>query len=448
MAVGQRGRIARLMQRARHAASMPTLRNNAMLFGATAIVGVANYALNVTAVRTFPLGRYSEFGVVLNLLTLGLPVAGALSNVVTQRASYNRVRGDRDETFAVQRAFMRYFTALFAVGMLVLVLVREPLREFLRLTESGPIFLVALTLYWLFLQQLLLATIQEAGDYRRIAGMLALEGVFRGVVGVGVMVAGLGANVTLAVYMLSAALAAALLPRPVRFWQGVRVPFAAMRPLLRDMGPQMVVSGAFSIIAALDVLLCRRYLDPAVADRYVALAGLAKFFLALTSSVTAIAFVDVVKAAHRGETGGRPFALAMGLIAALAGPFILVCAVFGPLITATTLGEPLRESGQYLWGTAVTAFALALINLAMAYFNARQWFGFLPFYVLGGAGIVAALSLAGGQLPAYTGIYAAGAILLALLLLVPVTLGVTGRVRLGRNAPPPVRDAAEPTAVG
>ena len=409
----------------------PLLRNNSFFFLSTVVVGLANYLLNTTATRRFAPGNYSQFGVVLNLVVIFLPLSGAMISAVMRRASYNRMSQGNDATEAIQRTIVRYLTIFFAGLLTVTFIAHEPIGRFLRLTTVVPLYFVVVIVYWLFLQGLLQAILQEEGKYGRISAIFVGEGVFRATLGVTVILAGLGINAALAVYMLSAILATLFLPRPHAFWTGERAPHRALFPIYRDIGPLLLSNIGFSFLTTLDVILCRRYLSPITADQYVAIAAMAKFFLSATGSVSTIAFAEIVKAAHHGESSARPLGFSLVLIGGLGVPFVAFCVLFGPFVMNLAFGSAFRASGDQLWITATSAFAVSLLGLETAYFNARHWLGYLPVFLLGSVVTIAALPLAHQSLGGYAGTYAITTSVLALIFLIPVFLGLTGRLTLG-----------------
>ncbi len=83
-------------------------------------------------------------------------------------------------------------------------------------------------------------------------------------------------------------------------------------------------------------------------------------------------------------------------------------------------GDAYRASGHVLWITALSAVAIALINLEVAYFNARHWLWYLPIFLLGCVATIAALPLADQNLRGYAGIYATGTMTLAIILFIPL----------------------------
>lgn len=423
------------MQRIRQglAAVVPTLRNNGLVFGATLVVGLANYLLHTSAARQFAPGDYSQFGVLLNLFVAVGVISSSFIGVVIRQANVNREAGDPARTDALQRAITRHLTLALLIGLALMVVARDAVAGFLRLTTTTPLPIICVTAYWVVLSGVMEGAMQERGQFGRLSLINLSAGVVRGVVGVAVIYAGWGFSVTLAVYGASVCLAALAMNRPARLWTGARRGGSALRSVYRDVGQLLLANVAAALLTSFDVILCRRYLPPLEADRYTALVALARFFLAVTVSVNAIAYVEAVRAAGRGERGVRPLALALALITVPGVSFVTVCALFGPLMMTFAFGDRFREGGDALWIAAAGAFAMSAINVEMAFFNARKWFWYLPVPLLGSGATVAALPLAGDSLAGYAGVVAGGTASIALVQLVLLFALV---VRGGRVAPP------------
>jgi O-antigen/teichoic acid export membrane protein len=254
--------------------------------------------------------------------------------------------------------------------------------------------------------------------------VILTEGVVRAILGIASILLGYGIGGTLAMYMLSAALVVFALPRPSRFWTGARAASHAFWPLYRDAGQLLFANLCLALLVNLDVIISRRYLSPSVADYYVAIAAMAKFFLFVMSSVSLIAFAETIRSSQRGESTVRSTVVTFGLIGVLGVPFTLLCALAGPLIMAIAFGPAYRASGNVLWITAFSAGVMSVIYLEIAYFNAQSWLWYLPVLVLGGAGIVVALQLSDHSLKGYAGIFACGSAVIALTLSIPMMISM------------------------
>ncbi len=427
----------------RSAITHPQVRNNGFFFASTAVTGLASYLLSTTAARTFAPGDYSQFGILLNLLAYCLPFSTAITGATLRQASLNRVRGDDARTAAMQRALFARLSLAVLLGLGMVALVREPIGQFLRLTVSAPLFLVVVIGYGLTVQASFAAVWQEQGKYGRISLLFLIEGVFRGVFGVAAILLGASMVAVLAIYTVSSVALIFLFPRPPALVAGERAARRAMRPLYRDIGRLAVGSLIQIALTNVDVLLCRRFLDPVTADHYVAIISLAKFFLFATGSVSVIAFAETVKEGHRNTGRDQSFRFSLALVAAAGAAFIAFCALFGPFVTQFAFGPSFRASGDALWIAATSAVAMSLVNLVIAYFNAHNWLWYLPVLVAGGGVIVVAFALAVSGLVAYVGIYAAGLSLIALVLLAIVALR-WGAMQLTDGVEPSIAPAEVP----
>lgn len=430
----------RIMLILRRAGAVPVLRYNSIFFLSTAVMGLANYLLATTAARRFAPGNYSQLGVTLNLIAALSPVSGAIGGAIIRRASMNRSRDNRAETDAVQRTLNGYLFILHVVLLVAVFLAHRPIVQYLHLTATVPLYLVAVTSLFAFMFGLLQGILQEQGTYGRLSLILLGESVFRSVVGIAAILLGFGVTGVVFVYAISAALVIVVLPRPRALWTGARAPWHVIRPILRDVGQLALANFCVAALVNLDVVLCRHYLAPINADRYVALAALAKFFLYATGSVSSITFAEVIKAIHRGIANNRLLLLSLGLIVGLGLLFVAFCAVAGTTVMALAFGGAFRSSGSLLWITAISAFAISVVNLEVAYYNAYGWLWYLPILILGSVLTVIALPLADGRLRAYMSIYAIGTVGIALVLFVPMGLKLMDRISLGKSVPAEVSD--------
>ncbi|MGI8689051.1 MAG: lipopolysaccharide biosynthesis protein [Thermomicrobiales bacterium] len=416
--------------------ALPILRYNGLFFLSTAIIGLANYLLNTTAARHFAPGEYSQFGIMLNLLAALAPLTASVSTAVTRRAIRNRATADIGQTDGIQRTLVRHLSVIYACGLVLVALTHEHIGHFLRLTTTLPLYFVLTTGYWLILQGPSQAILYERGTYARLSLILLAEGVFRAIFGVTAITLGLGIGIALMVYTLSAALAALALPRPRAIIRGPQASRANMRSLYRDIGQLVVANICLTFLVSVDVIICRRYLDSVTADRYAAIAAMAKFFLFATSTVSLIAFTEVVRASEQGRSSRHFLVISFGLIGGLGFLFTTLCLLFGRIIMTIAFGDAYRVSGDALWITAVSACAMSVVALEVSYFNAFSWLWYLPVLVIGSVVTIAALPLAHHDLRRYAGIYALGTITVAIILLIPLFLALTGRIRLGKPTRP------------
>ncbi|MCA1724584.1 MAG: hypothetical protein LC748_10125 [Thermomicrobia bacterium] len=431
----------------RRAIAVPILRYNGIFFLSTALMGLANYLLGTTAARRFMPGNYSQLGVMLNLIAAFSPISGAIGGAIIRRASLNRTHDNHAETDAVQRTLNGYLVTLHVLLLGAVFLAHGTIVRYLHLTATLPLYLVAVTSLFAFMFGLLQGILQERGTYGRLSLILLGESVFRCIAGVAAISLGFGVTGVVFVYAISAALVIVVLPRPRALWTGERAPWRITRPILRDVGQLALANFCVAALVNLDVVLCRHYLAPVSADRYVALAALAKFFLYATGSISSIAFAEVIKAIHRGESNNRLLMISLGLIVGLGILFVAFCAITGPIVMTFAFGSAFRPSGSLLWITAISAFAISVINLEVAYYNAYGWLWYLPMLALGSVTTVVSLPLAGTRLVAYTSIYAAGTTGVALILFIPMGLKLMDRITLGK-AMPAERSGKRISAVG
>ena len=408
--------MSRFMAVVQRAITNPILRSNLVFSLSASAMGVTNYLLSTMLARRLPPGDFSQVGVTLNIIAPLQPLAAAIGVAIVRSAAENRVHGTRETTDAIQRTLLRGIVVIHLMLFAAMLVFHEQISRFFRLTHPSLLYLALAISAVAFCFGLFQAALQERGQYGRLSLLYFSESVFRLVGGVLVIILGYGVPAVVVIYLVSAGLILIPLPRPNSLWSGTQAHWDRLRPVMRDVGALTLSNLGVALLISIDVALCRTFLDPVAADRYVALAAVAKFFLSVTGWAGAIAFRHLVEARQQGEGGMRAITASFGTIIGLGIPFIALCAVGGPAIIGFAFGAPFRASGAVLWITAVSAVAVSLLQLVIAYFNAVQWRWYLPVFVIGSMFTVAALPLAGHTLRGYVIVYAAGATTLVLLL--------------------------------
>jgi len=408
--------VSRLLAVGWRAITNPILRSNFVFFLSAGAMGITNYLLSTMLARRLPPGDFSQIGVTLNIIAPLQPLAAAIGVAIVRSATENRVLGTREITDAIQRTLLRGIIVIHLVLSIAMLVLHEQVSAFFRLTHPSLPYLALTISAVAFCFGLFQAALQERGQYGRLSLLYFSESVFRLVGGFLVITLGFGVPAVIVIYLVSAVLILIPLPRPNSLWNGMQVNWERLRPVMRDIGALTLSNLGIALLISIDVALCRTFLDPITADRYVALAAVAKFFLSMTGWAGAIAFRHLVEARQQGEGGTRAIVLSFGTIIGLGIPFIALCAVGGPAIIGFAFGAPFRASGEVLWITAVSAVAVSLLQLVIAYFNAVQWRWYLPVFILGSACTVAALPLVGHNLHGYAVVYAVGTTALVLVL--------------------------------
>ncbi len=301
-------------------------------------------------------------------------------------------------------------------------------RSFFHLTQTTALYFVVTTAFWLFIQSLLFGRLQGEERFGRIGLMLMGEGVFRGALGVLALVVGAPIPVVVAVYTLSAALTALLLPRTLSLVRGGSISRSHLKPVYLDIGQLVFTNFCLSLLVSLDVLLSRRYLSLEAAGQYAALSSMAKLFLFATGSISTVAFAALVRTTNSGqgsaviEVPSQPLLVSFGLVTVLGACFTIGAALFGQWAMTLLYGNKFTTIGHVLWIPALGACAIGIINLLVAFFNARRWFWYLLLLAAGAVVIFYAFASVGDSIVAYASVFAAVTVglAIALLLLVPL----------------------------
>jgi O-antigen/teichoic acid export membrane protein len=351
-----------------------------VLAAGMAVANASNYAFNL--VMAFLLGpeAYGALGALLALVLVGSVPGLALQAVVARRTALARSRdGPEDREGASWRGTLGLVTRT-GLGLALLTALAGPgLVLFLHLDSAVPVLWLALALAptpLLFAVQGLLqgrerfgalATVMIAGAAVKLAAGLALAAAGLGVSGAlaGVAVGGCLAAVAglrLARSTWTGPAGAASGPRlPGRPGAG---PSGAPAPdrLWREVGAATAGLLGLFLLANLDVLLARHYLDEAASGRYALGAVVAKIAFWAPQFVVTLVFTRLVVATDPRRLLGRS-ALVIAGFGALLAAGLLAAEQLG--LAVPVLGRGYAGVGPLLPLFAALGTGLALVQLLL-----------------------------------------------------------------------------------
>ena len=341
-------------------------RDALVLAAGMSAANAGNYAFNL--VMAFLLGpeAYGALAALLALVLVGSVPGLALQAVVARRTALASAGSDRPETGRLAAAGSAWpgtvrLVGRSGLGLTLLTLVAGPgLVLFLHLESAVPVLWLALALAptpLLFAVQGLLqgrerfgalAAVMVAGAGVKLAAGLALVAAGLGVAGALAGVAAGGVLAALAGLRLARPGAGPTAPPGPRLW--------------REVGTAATGLGGLFLLANLDVVLARHYLDQAASGRYALGAVVVKIAFWAPQFVVTLVFTRLVAAADPRR-----------LLAASA----LVIAAFGGLLAAGLaaaealgLAVPVLGQGYAGLGPLLPLFAalgttLALVQLLL-----------------------------------------------------------------------------------
>jgi O-antigen/teichoic acid export membrane protein len=324
------------------------------LFLALGLLNASNYIFHVAVSRLLGPSEYGTLAALLAVvMILSVPLSVA-QTVVAKRVAILRADGrDREAsetaagtTKALLRVGVGSAVALAALSPLLADFLRAPLVP---TALIAPYFLVSLLL------SVPLGVLQGRLRFSSLAAVAILGVVVRLAVGIGLVVLGLGVTGALLGTVLAQALslliAFPLLRLGREVWSGARRNTALLRG---EFAPALFALGAFWLLAEIDIVLARRFLDPDVAGQYAGGGLLARALLFLPAAISMVALPRFAEA-RDGDDARRRLRLALGAVLGLlllAYPALIlvrgfaVSLAFGPDFAPAASLIPLLAAGM------------------------------------------------------------------------------------------------------
>ena len=410
-----------------------------------AVAMMANNVIALGSVVVFS-RLISDYGSLAALVSyfLILAVAGYAMQVATAREAVLGHLGVGAGLAATVRSWTRSILLLTALLSVVSVLLRQPIADAVGVKDNpwaAALGIPAGCLYLLL--TILRGVLQGTGDYRSVGLSLIGEQCARLVIGAALAVAMTGLGAT-------GAVTGAYLGTPLSF---VAMSLYCLFVLHKEVGAPAPGQGpAFSLwlhvrrgwsaIAALtviavlqniDIIAAKHRFHPSMASSYGATAVAAKVVIWVAMGAGFYLVPEVSRRRAAGEDPRPVLARALGIIAVVAVPCLLIFAVVPHLLIKLAFGENRTGAAGSLFILGLAFTVLAATYLAIQYMLALQRFWFL--IVLGAVAVAEpVLLLHASQKPAgfaavVLAVQAAGALL-------------AFAIALRRGGPPPNRAAA------
>jgi O-antigen/teichoic acid export membrane protein len=365
---------------------------HAVLFlGALALLNGSTYAFHVAASRLLGPAEYGELAALLAvLMVLSVPLGVVQTIVATRAARTGDSAGHEAPASELAVAATRAFLPVSMLAALIVAAGAPALESLLRSGFLPTLLLAPYTLLAL-VGAVPLGILQGRLRFAALATAMTVGVVVRLGVGVPLVAAGFGVAGALAAVVLAQAAtlgsALVLVRIPIHGWRGTP---GSTQSFSREVVPTMVALGSFWLLAELDIVLARHYLDEDAAGLYSSAGLVARGVLVVVAAIGVVALPRFVTAAARGEEAIRWLRMTLATVA------VLAAVGGGALVGARELLIPLAFGAEYEAATgllpvlALGASMLALANVLMYFHIALETRAYL--FVAAGAVAEAALA--------------------------------------------------------
>lgn len=373
-------------------ASGDFVRHGAMVFAASVSLNACNYLFHVLNSRKLGVEGYGELAsLVAMLVVLSFPSA-ALTLGVAKFAAELHANDDRQGIRKLVDVLCRWGAA-FGFGFLVVAFVSLPWStRFLQINDRLAVILTASAIAVNVILPVLRAVLQGVEDFSAFARSIALEGVCKLLLGVGLTYAGFGVDGALGGFLGGAIISCIYVVLALRPHVAMRESrlLVDLRRLVETATGVGVASLAFSVLNVADVVAAKHFMDPHSAGLYGALSLVGKIFFFAVGFIPQILLPKVVRRRALGGTSSHYLFYSVLAVAAVGAMGISVCALAPWLVIRLVAGAAFTGIAPLLIPYAIAMTLLAVANTASTYRIGAHRLGFgVPLLVVTAAEVVA-----------------------------------------------------------
>lgn len=369
-----------LLTRLRALLARPGLRQGAVMFAATSLANVLDYAYNVAMGRLLSTDGYG----VLVALQAALQIASVslvvVRTVTARYAAGFLARAQLARAGAFFRGALRTMALWGAAAALLLGLLSGPVARLLQIPTVAPVLVMAAALLPLIIKPVIGGALQGLQKFTALGALQVAHAAFRLLLGVLLVKLGLDAVGALAALpvgtvgtvLLGLALLGGVLWR--RTGTAHQVPTA---DLTRYAGATVVGLVSFAALVNMDALVVKHYFSPMEAGYYSMAVTLGKIVIFLPAAFAVVLFPKSAErhVQHRDSSRLLRLSLAVTLLPC-AG---LTAAYFAApgFILQSVFGAENPFAGPVLGLVALAMTGYALVNVWLNYFLSVERAGFV-----------------------------------------------------------------------
>jgi O-antigen/teichoic acid export membrane protein len=353
------------------------LRQNAIFFVGSLLVGFVNYLYYPVLGRLLAPSQYGEVQAVVALF-LQLTI---LLTVLTQ-VTVNVVANYQDEAHKQKVVFeLERLAALLSIGVLVLGVIGSwQLKQFFQFDSVWP-FIVLLLIFVASVPLAFRSAYLRAHQRFGLVSVANLIGsVARVLFSALFVVAGLqaaGAVGGLLAAQVVAFCYAAYYARKLGFRRPTGVhylskpSFVLVAPELKYALFVLIGTMAITLLSSIDVFVVKHYFDPQLAGEYAGVSTVARTIFFLTAPI-ALVLLPAVRLHKPAVENRRLLLKSLALTLAVGAPAAVVCMVADRLVTSALMGHRYLAYAHLLPTLSMAMLLLSVVNVVISYYIALR----------------------------------------------------------------------------
>lgn len=348
-------------------------RASGLMFVSTIAGGVLGYVFQVLMGRLLSVADYGLFVTLMALFAvIGVPL-GALSMVVSRKASAYRAK-NQPERIAAMFWWVNKRLFWMAVILVVCALPFTPLaQEYFRLDSLVPVWFFLLMVFAMLFSPVNIALLQAQQNFRWIAVNGVTGQGFKIVFCAALVLAGFALNGAL--MGMALALLAAWLTTFLPLRHVVDLP-ASTKQIgghlsFKTAIPVLIANLAFTVMTQVDMVLVNHYFDSQQAGIYAAASILGKAVMYLPGAIVMAMFPLVAENDSRDQGSAHLFFNAMVLTAGLSAAGALFYFFFADWIMPLLYGQKYQPAAELLRYYGFAMFPMTLVMVAEYFLIAK-----------------------------------------------------------------------------
>ncbi len=366
------------------------LRQNAVLFIGSALVGVCNYLYYPILARLLepaPYGEVQALAALFTQLSLFLVVLGQVTvNIVT---NYTDEEKKQKVLFELEK-----FAFILSIGLLIVLgLFSWKLKAFFQFESVVPFILLLVAI---------VASVPVAfrSAYLRAHKRFVSASIAQLIGAVGKVI--LSAALVIVGYKSAGAMGGIVLSQVLVFGYTIHkarqlgffrpkestyFSWPSLRIILPELKYALLVlaaSLAITLISTIDVFVVKHYFDPHTAGEYAGISTVAKVIFFLTASITQV-MLPSVRLNQPKHTNRMYLLKSLGLILVIGGGATVIFTLFSRTIVSALMGSSYLTYVELLPALSLVMFLMSVINLLIAYYLALRNYHIGVIVVLGTA---------------------------------------------------------------
>jgi len=353
------------------------LRNNAVLFVGSILVGFGNYVYYPVLGRIMPpapFGEVQALAALFTQLSLFLIVLGQVTvNIV---ANYDDEEKKQHILFELEK-----FAFMLSIGLsIVLAAFSWQLRSFFHFESALPFILLLFSLDISVPLAFRNAYLRAHKDFTGTSVSQLIGSFSKIALSAGLVIFGFKSAGAMGGIVISQVLSfwyAAVLAKKLGFHKPKDVPYwskpdmRALAPELKYAGLVLISSLAITLLSSIDIFVVKHYFDPQTAGVYAGISTVAKIIFFLTGSISQVLLPSVKLNQTTKENFGYLVKSAILLIA-IGGSAVIIFTVMAKNVVHILMGAKYITYAHLLPQLSLAMFLLSIVGLFISYYLALR----------------------------------------------------------------------------